>query len=115
MGYFTVYGDTVPNAVNYYFENSLINTVDTGDSCFVNIVYDDFEESPFAKEHFAEIDNKTFYYDFHLTDSSSARGIASGVFLDTMPYDLDGTVRGTDSVDAGCYVYRVDEGSAGNE
>lgn len=105
MGYFTAYGDTVPNAVNYYFENSLINTVETDDSCFVNIIYDNHETEPFAKEHFMKIDNKAFDYDFHLTEISTARGIASELFVETMPYDLDGVPREQGSIDAGCYVF----------
>ena len=109
MGYFTEFGDTVPNAVNYYFENSLINTVDTQDSCFVNIVFDNQETKPFAKEHFLKIDNKAFDYDFHLTENSTARGMASDAFVDEMPYDLDGVVRGVEALDVGCFVYKVPE------
>lgn len=112
MGYFTAYGDTVPNAVNYYFENSLINTVDTQDSCFVNVVYENHEESPFAKEHFLKIDNEAFDYDFHLTEISTARGIASGNLITELPYDLDGVVREAGSVDAGCYTYKPVEEEA---
>ena len=37
-------GDTIPDARNYRFENSLINTVAEGDSCFVNNVFDNSEE-----------------------------------------------------------------------
>lgn len=106
MGYLTVYGDTVPNAINYCFENSLINTVDTQDSCFVNVVYDNYDVSPFAKEHFVKIDNEAFDYDFHLTEGSTARGIASDTYIDTLVYDLNGMVREAGNVDAGCYVFR---------
>jgi hypothetical protein len=111
MGYFTAFGDTVPNAINYCFENSLINTLETQDSCFVNIVYDNVDESPFAKENFKKIDHKVFDYDFHLTEESKARGIASDSFIDMLPYDLDGAVREQGSVDAGCYVYKPTEDS----
>ena len=111
MGYFTAFGDTVPNAVNYCFENSLVNTLDTQDSCFVNIVYDNVDESPFAKEHFVKIDHNVFDYDFRLVKDSKARGIASDDFLDVLPYDLDGAVREQGNVDAGCYVYKPTEDS----
>lgn len=111
MGYFTAFGDTVPNAINYSFENSLINTLETQDSCFVNIVFDNVDEPPFAKEHFSKIDHDVFDYDFHLTEESKARGIASDSFIDMLPYDLDGTVREQGSVDAGCYVYKPTEDS----
>lgn len=113
MGYFTEFGDSIPNAVNYYFENSLINTVETQDSCFVNIVFDNKETKPFAKEHFLKIDNKAFDYDFHLTENSTARGIASDAFVGDMPYDLDGMVRESGTLDAGCFVYKVAEESLG--
>lgn len=112
MGYLTVYRDTVPNAINYRFENSLINTVDTQDSCFVNVVYDNYESNPFAKEHFAKIDNKNFDYDFHLTEASTARGIASDALTEVYLYDLDGVVREPGNIDAGCYVYRPSEENA---
>ncbi len=105
MGYFTAFGDTVPNSVNYFFENSLINTIDTQDSCFVNVVYENSEESPFAKEHFVKIDNEVFDYDFHLTEESTARNIAAGELVGSYPYDLDGVVRESGGADAGCYQY----------
>ena len=109
MGYFTEFGDSVPNSVNYCFENSLINTVETEDTCFVNVVYDKHDGEPFAKEHFVKIDNETFDYDFHLTDETTAIGIASDGFAVALPYDLDGVARELGSVDAGCYVYRSAE------
>ena len=57
------------------------------------------------KEHFMKIDNKAFDYDFHLTEISTARGVASELFLETMPYDLDGVPREQGCIDAGCYVF----------
>ncbi len=105
MGFLTNLGDTVPNAVNYRFENSLINTIDAADSCFVEIVYDSVGVSPFGKEHFRLIDHDIFDYDFHLTAESSARGIASSDFLDRLPVDIDGTPRSGAAVDAGCFQY----------
>ena len=105
MGYFTEYDETVPYAINYYFENSLINTVDTQDEYFVNVIYDRPDIPPFAKEHFTKIDNEVFDYDFHLTEISTARGVATDAFLDVLPYDLDGAVRKADVVDAGCYQF----------
>ena len=105
MGRFTDFGDTIPNSVNYCFENSLINTVKTQDSCFVNVVYDKADNPPFAKEHFKKIDHDVFDYDFHLTEASKARGIASDTLVDVLPYDIDGVVREQGNVDAGCYQY----------
>ena len=105
MGYFTTYGDTIPNSINYYFENSLINTIESDDSCFVNVVYDKVDVAPFAKEHFRKIDNEVFDYDFHLTDVSVARGMASDTFIEQFPYDIDGVVREQGGVDAGCYQF----------
>ena len=106
MGYFTEYGDTVPNSVNYYFSHSLINTVATDDSCFVSVVFDRPDSLSFAKEQFMLIDNEEFKYDFHLSEISQARGIASGEFLDILPVDVDGVQRTAEAVDAGCFVYR---------
>lgn len=105
MGYFTEYDETVPNSINYYFENSLINTVDTQDEYFVNVIYDRPDIPPFAKEHFTKIDNEVFDYDFHLTEISTARGVATDAFIDVLPCDLDGAVRKADVVDAGCYQF----------
>ena len=105
MGYFTEYDETVPNSINYYFENSLINTVDTQDEYFVNVIYDRPDIPPFAKEHFTKIDNEVFDYDFHLTEISTARGVATDAFIDVLPCDLDGAVREADVVDAGCYQF----------
>lgn len=111
MGYFTEYDETVPNSINYYFENSLINTVDTQDEYFVNVIYDRPDIPPFAKEHFTKIDNEVFDYDFHLTEITTARGVATDAFIDVLPCDLDGAVRESDVVDAGCYqfVETIDE------
>ena len=114
MGYLSNLGDTVPNAVNYYFENSLINTIDTADSCFVNITYDSIDVSPFGKEHFRLIDHDVFDYDFRLTAESKARGIASGDYLESLPVDIDGTPRTADAVDAGCFQYVEEETESGN-
>ena len=103
MGYLTNLGDTVPDCINYYFENSLINTYAEGDSCFVNNSYDN---TPLGKDHFRVIDHETFYYDFHLgCDSTMATGRASDAYLESLPYDLDGVLRQAGAVDAGCYQY----------
>ena len=108
MGYLTAFGDTVPDAVNYRFENSLINTIDTADSCFINIAYDSVDVSPFGKEHFRLIDHDIFDYDFHLTAESSARGRASDEYLESLPVDIDGIPRTAGAVDAGCYQFVED-------
>lgn len=105
MGYLTAFGDTVPDAVNYRFENSLINTTNTADSCFMNITYDSIDVSPFGKEHFRLIDHDIFDYDFHLTAESSARGRASDEYLESLPVDIDGIPRTAGAVDAGCYQF----------
>ena len=105
MGYLTNWGDTIPNALNYSFENSLVNTIDVADSCFVNVVYDSVAVSPFGKEHFRLIDHDVFDYDFHLAPESSARGVASDEHLEQLPVDIDGTPRTAGVVDAGCFQY----------
>ncbi|MBO5865071.1 MAG: hypothetical protein J6Q73_03355 [Bacteroidaceae bacterium] len=105
MGHLTNLGDTVPNPVNYRFENSLINTVDTADSCFVNIVYDSIAVSPFGKEHFRLIDHDVFDYDFRLTAESKARGLANDEYLEQLRVDIDGVLRTAGAVDAGCFQF----------
>ena len=102
MGYLTNLGDTVPDCMNYRFENSLINTVPSEDSCFVNVSYDN---TPYGKDHFRTIDHDNFYYDFHLANDSMACGRASDEYLELLPYDLDGVLRTAGAVDAGCYQF----------
>ena len=109
MGYLTNLGDTVPNPVNYRFENSLINTPNAGDSCFLNVRYDSVSVSPFGKEHFRLIDHDIFDYDFHLTSESTARGLATDDWLECLPVDIDGTPRTSGAVDAGCFQYVEEE------
>ncbi len=105
MGYLTTLGDSVPDARNYLFVSSLLNTVNDGDSCFVNNLFDDKENTPFAAEHFGLIDHENFKYDFHLTDSASARGIAAKEYSVLLKYDLDGVERPDTLADAGCFQY----------
>ena len=116
MGYLTNLGDTVPNPVNYRFENSLINTIDVADSCFVNVLYDSVAVSPFGKEHFRLIDHDVFDYDFHLTAESRARGLAADEWLERLPVDIDGMPRTAGAADAGCfqYVEEAEEGKTEN-
>ena len=109
MGHLSNLGDSVPNAVNYSFVNSLINTIDVADSCFVDITYDSINVSPFGKEHFRLIDHEIFDYDFHLTTESTARGIASDEYLEQLPVDIDGVQRIAGTVDAGCFQYVEEE------
>ena len=105
MGYLTNYGDTIPDARNYRFENSLINTVAEGDSCFVNNVFDNSEEEPFGAAHFRIIDHDNFVYDFHLSDSARARAIANSEYSELLRFDIDGVERPAMNADAGCYQY----------
>lgn len=105
MGNLSTLGDSVPDARNYFFCSSLLNTVNEGDSCFVNNFFDDKENTPFAAQHFALIDHDNFKYDFHLTDSASARGIAAKEYSVALRYDLDGVERPDTLADAGCFQY----------
>lgn len=113
MGYFSDLDGTEPNCKNYYFENTLINTiVPEDDDHFVNVLVDNAETSPFAGEHFATIDHGVFYYDFHLSEGSAARSLGgSDVVKDELLHDKDGVERSAGFVDAGCYQYvAVEEG-----
>ena len=105
VGYLPDLGDSVPNCRNYLFVSSLLNTVNDGDSCFVGNVFDDKEKSPFGAEHFRLVDHSVFMYDFHLSDSASARRVASKVYSAAVKYDLDGVERPDSLADAGCFQY----------
>lgn len=107
MGYFSDWDDTIPNSVNYLFESSLINTVEDEDNPnFINVVYDRKENSCYAKDNFRLVDNEEFRYDFHLSDSSAACGIASDKYSSVIRYDLDGLERALQPSDAGCFIYQ---------
>ncbi len=105
MGYLSNLGDTVPDCINYRFENSLINTVAEGDTCFVDVTLEVKDSVSSGKGNFRLIDHDVFDYDFHLTGESLARGRASSSYLETMPYDLDGVLREVGAVDAGCFQF----------
>lgn len=105
MGYLTSFGDSIPNASNYCFENSFVNTIDEGNENFYGVVYDSLNVAPFGKDHFRCIDNDNFLYDFHLTVEAKARGVASDRYIEVLRFDMDGVERKPGSVDAGCYQY----------
>lgn len=105
MGHLTSFGDSLPNASNYRFENCYINTVDEGNPNFVNVVYDSIDVEPFGKDHFRLIDHEVFDYDFHLTDISKARGMGADEYAGLLPLDLDGIQREAGAVDAGCFQF----------
>lgn len=109
MGYLSDLGDTIANCRNYRFVSSLINTYPDGDENFINVVYDDADVEPFAKEHFKLVDNSVFDYDFHLNEESLARGIASEEFASHLPHDMDGYERMAVGADVGCFQYRPEE------
>ena len=109
MGYLSDWGDSVPDCMNYRFENSLINTFAEGDSCFVDVTLDVKDTEPFGKGHFKLVDHDVFDYDFHLTAESTARLRASDSYVDALPLDLDGVPRKAGAVDAGCYQYVKEE------
>ncbi len=105
MGYLANYGDSIPCSSNYRFVNSFLNTVATDDTCFVDVLYDSRDNEFFGDSHFRLVDNSIFMYDFHLSENSPARGIASDVYLNLLPCDMDGVVRAPGNVDAGCYQF----------
>lgn len=105
MGYLSTFGDTVPDCANYSFIGSLINTPDEQNENFSGVVFDNKEVTPYTKEHFRLIDNEVFNYDFHLTDSTTARGIAFGKYSSMYNSDLDGVARPDTLADAGCFQY----------
>lgn len=106
MGYLSGFGDSIVGGANYCFVSSLLNTkADDDDESFVNIVWDEKDNSPFAKEQFRLIDNSVYKYDFHIDSLSSARGIATKEFAVLCPMDLSGVQRPLEQADAGCYQF----------
>lgn len=105
MGYLSTLGDTVPDCINYRFHSSLINTIDSEDENFYNIVYDSAEVEPFAAENFMMVDHDIFMYDYHLSELSKARGIALDSLSALYPFDLDGIARPLNGADAGCFQF----------
>lgn len=106
MGYLSALGDSVPDCRNYLFISSLLNTKNDGDSCFINNVFDEKKENvPFAAAHFRLVDHSVFMYDFHLSDSAAARGMAAKEYSAGVKYDLDGVERPDSLADAGCFQY----------
>ena len=105
MGYLSAFGDSIPDCRNYLFVSSLLNTVNDGDSCFVNNVFDDKEKTPFGAQQFKLVDHSVFMYDFHLSDSALARGVAAREYSSAIRYDLDGNERPDSLADAGCFQY----------
>ena len=96
------------NESNCSFVNSLINTaVPEGDERFVNVVVDAASVSPFGKEHFTTINHDIYYYDFHLTEISTARSCGSESVLgnEKLLRDMEGNIREPGFVDVGCYQY----------
>lgn len=105
MGYLTNLGDSVPDCINYRFENSLLNTVDEGDSCFVDVTFEVKDSASFGKGNFRLVDHDVFDYDFHLSEESLARGRASSYYINSLPFDVDGVSREAGAVDAGCFQF----------
>ena len=106
MGYLYDLGDSIEGGANFRFVSSLLNTwADEDDERFVNIVWDEKDSHPYAKEHFRLIDNSVYRYDFHIDSLSTARGIADKEFLPLSSVDLSGVGRPAGAIDAGCYQF----------
>ncbi len=108
MGYFLPEDKAVPGSENIRFENSLLNTVvPEGDERFVNVLVDAAATPPFANAHFTTVNHDIYYYDFHLSELSTARSMGNELFIadDILKSDIDGVLREPGSVDVGCYQY----------
>ena len=106
MGYLSDLGDTIAGGANYHFVSSVLNTkAADDDENFVNIVWDNKDNSPFGKEHFRLIDNSIFKYDFHIDSLSTARAIASKEYSSLFPSGLSGVQRPAENADAGCFQF----------
>lgn len=98
-------GDTVV-AFNYHFSDCIVRTPVIEDTVllkhFVNVIFEQLEDSVQGMGHFVNIDTDNLYYDFHLDSISTARGRATTI--DACPFDRDGRERGQ-APDIGCYQY----------
>lgn len=94
----------------YSFTHSLINSKAESrepDSLhFSFVVWEHKDSTTYGRTNFRRIDHSEFNYDFHLDSLSVARGIASGEYVEMLPYDKDGQPRSPAYPDAGCYQYR---------
>ena len=93
----------------YTFTHSLINSwyvAREPDSLhFAHITWEHKDSAAYGSTNFRNIDHDNFIYDFHLDSLSVARGIASGEYLELIPYDKEEHPRQSGSIDAGCYQY----------
>ena len=89
--------DNTNIAFNYYFSNSLINSVEEKSERLVNITW--------TKEaNFKNIDKENYKYDFRPDSLCKAKDIANLEIARNYPYDLNGRNRLQDGKpDAGCY------------
>jgi hypothetical protein len=89
--------DNTSIAFDYYFSNSLINSVEEKSERLVNITW--------AKEtNFKNIDKENYKYDFRPDSLCKAKDIANLEIARNYPYDLNGRSRLQDGKpDAGCY------------
>lgn len=93
--------------LDYYFANSLLNTIKSDDEArFVSIVYDNKEQKVYRDKNFKVFDVKNYLYDFTLDSVSPARNIGMLEWARLYPFDLKGVSRFLDDgPDAGCYEY----------
>lgn len=91
--------------MNFMFDHCVLRTekMQTEDSLkFTHAVYEDLSDTTqFGKKHFLSIDEDNLSYDFHLSETSAAIGMADP--LTALPTDRNGTKRKEDAPDAGCY------------
>lgn len=91
----------------YYFANSILRTPldesGTTSGRFVNVTWERPEDGIQGEGHFRTVDAENLYYDFHLSEQSTARGKAQS--LAGYLYDRDGFER-SEASDIGCYQYR---------
>ena len=91
--------------VDFLFQNSLLRTVVSDDSRFVDIRYDlpDSLEVT-GKDHFVLFDTDNFLYDFAPDSLSAIRGLADSEYSKLFPIDRRGVSRLADGEpDAGAY------------
>lgn len=91
--------------MNFTFDHSVLRTerMQSADSLrFTHVIYEELTDTiRFGKKHFQTVDEENLYYDFRLSEQSSAIGVADP--LTALPTDRNGIKRKEEAPDAGCF------------
>ncbi len=99
--------------LNFTFDHCVLRTEEmTSDEYkdkFIDVLYEDVkdEEKKFGENHFRLIDTDNLIYDFHLSETSAAIGMANPETA--LPTDRCGKPRNTEKPDVGCFEHQEEE------